>query len=203
MFADHSGMSASGHVLLGSGDVHHVWLQLAQQLSAYRELQQQSRWLRERVALLLGGVQLLHPERLGPAQPLLEHCGHLRLLHQSLTRQPQYLHPRSLQGLTALLDRWVAADADASPSGGLRGHRLSSAPSAPARGPACTGRGISSSPPALGRPNSSSSSRGTHTRPGSARGARTCESLGPRGAPSTRTHLGLCLLRYRAAARAA
>ncbi|CAG02774.1 unnamed protein product, partial [Tetraodon nigroviridis] len=104
VFADQSGMNASGHVMLGTVDVHHQWTKLFQQLSVYRRLQQQSDWLKERIGLLLGGVQVLHLERFGPAQPILEHLGDLSLFHKSLISHPRHLHPRSLRGLAALLD---------------------------------------------------------------------------------------------------
>lgn len=135
MFADQSGMNASGHVMLGTMDVHHqwtkvrqllflrcdadaarclltwplVWLQLFQQLSVYRSLQQQTHWLKERISLLLGGVQVIYLERFGPVQPIIEHCSDLSLFHKTLMTHPLYLHPRSLQGLTVLLDKYVVA----------------------------------------------------------------------------------------------
>lgn len=80
-----------------------------QQLSVYRRLQQQSDWLKERIGLLLGGVQVLHLERFGLAQPILEHLGDLSLFHKSLISHPRHLHPRSLRGLAALLDRYAVA----------------------------------------------------------------------------------------------
>lgn len=133
MFADQSGMNASGHVMLGTMDVHHqwtkvlqllflwcdanaarclltsplVWLQLFQQLSVYRSLQQQTDWLKERISLLLGGVQVIYLERFGPVQPIIEHCSDLSQFHKTLMTHPLYLHPRSLQGLTVLLDKYV------------------------------------------------------------------------------------------------
>lgn len=133
VFADQSGMNALGHVMLGTMDVHHqwtkvlqrlslgwdakaagcfltsplVWLQLFQQLSIYRSLQQQTDWLKERISLLLGGVQVVYLERFGPVQPITEHCSNLSLFHKTLMSHPLYLHPRSLQGLAALLDKYV------------------------------------------------------------------------------------------------
>eukprot|EP00066_Takifugu_rubripes_P014195 XP_011603461.1 PREDICTED: T-cell activation inhibitor, mitochondrial isoform X2 [Takifugu rubripes] len=104
VFADQSGMNASGHVMLGTMDVHHQWTKLFQQLSVYRSLQQQTDWLKERISLLLGGVQVKHLERFGPVQPIIEHCSNLSMFHKTLMTHQLYLHPRSLQGLSVLLD---------------------------------------------------------------------------------------------------
>ncbi|XP_026228846.1 T-cell activation inhibitor, mitochondrial [Anabas testudineus] len=104
MFADQSGMNASGHVMLGTMDVHHQWTKLFEQLPSYRSLQQQTEGLKERISLLLGGTQVIHMERLGPVQPITEHYSTLSTFHKSLMSQHLRLHPRSLQGLTMLLE---------------------------------------------------------------------------------------------------
>ncbi|XP_068425674.1 T-cell activation inhibitor, mitochondrial isoform X2 [Clinocottus analis] len=104
VFADQSGMSACGHVLLGSVDVHHQWTKLLEQLPGYRRLQQQTDWLKERVGLLLGGTRVVHSDRLRPVQSIAEHYGTLSAFHKSLMSGRLRLHPRSLQGLTALLE---------------------------------------------------------------------------------------------------
>ncbi|XP_070822759.1 T-cell activation inhibitor, mitochondrial isoform X2 [Chaetodon trifascialis] len=104
VFADQSGMNASGHVMLGTMDVHHQWTKLFEQLSSYRSLQQQTEWLKERISLLLGGTQVIHVERLGPVQPITEHYSTLSTFHKSLMSRRLHLHPRSLQGLTILLE---------------------------------------------------------------------------------------------------
>ncbi|XP_022062587.1 T-cell activation inhibitor, mitochondrial isoform X1 [Acanthochromis polyacanthus] len=104
VFADQSGMNASGHVMLGTMDVHHQWTKLLEQLPSYRSLHHQTDWLKERISLLLGGTQVVHMERLGPVQPITEHYSSLRSFHQSLMSQRLHLHPRSLQGLTMLLE---------------------------------------------------------------------------------------------------
>lgn len=90
-------------------DLALVWLQLFQQLSLYGSLQQQTHCLKDSVSLLLGGLQVIHLESFGPVQPIFEHCGDLSLFHKTLMSHPLYLHPRSLQGLSALLDRYVGA----------------------------------------------------------------------------------------------
>lgn len=104
VFADQSGMSASGHVMLGTMDVHHQWTKLLEQLPSYRSLQQQTDWLKERISLLLGGTQVVHVERLGPVQSITEHYSTLSTFHKSLMSRRLCLHPRSLQGLTMLLE---------------------------------------------------------------------------------------------------
>ncbi|KAG7235497.1 hypothetical protein INR49_002633 [Caranx melampygus] len=104
VFADQSGMNASGHVMLGTMDVHHQWTKLFQQLPSYRSLQQQTDWLKERISLLLGGTQVVHLERLGPVQPIAEHYSTLSIFHKNLMSGRLRLHPRSLQGLTMLLE---------------------------------------------------------------------------------------------------
>ena len=121
--------------MLGTMDVHHQWtkvmqlqcscchmffvslcvclltcpllvcLQLFQQLSSYRSLHQQTEWLKERISLLLGGALVIHVERLGPVQPITEHYSTLSTFHKNLMSQRLHLHPRSLQGLTMLLEK--------------------------------------------------------------------------------------------------
>ena len=130
MFAEQSGMNASGHVMLGTMDVHNQWTkvmqlqsfcchmlpvcsslspdpclyrQMFQQLPSYRSLQQQTDWLKERISLLLGGAQVVNVERLGPVQPIAEHYSILSTFHKSVMSRHLRLHPRSLQGLTMLL----------------------------------------------------------------------------------------------------
>uniref|UniRef100_A0A3Q3NC88 T cell activation inhibitor, mitochondrial n=1 Tax=Labrus bergylta TaxID=56723 RepID=A0A3Q3NC88_9LABR len=104
MFADQSGMNASGHVMLGTMDVHHQWTKLFEQLPSYRALQQQTDWLKERISLLVGGTQVVHKERLGPVQLIADHYSTLSTFHKSLLTGPLRLHPRSLQGLTMQLE---------------------------------------------------------------------------------------------------
>ncbi|XP_078028138.1 T-cell activation inhibitor, mitochondrial isoform X3 [Epinephelus lanceolatus] len=104
VFADQSGMNASGDITLGTMDVHHQWTKLFDQLPSYCSLQQQTDWLKERISLLLGGTQVVHVERLGPVQPITEHYSTLSTFHKSLMSRRLRLHPRSLQGLTMLLD---------------------------------------------------------------------------------------------------
>ncbi|KAL2083883.1 hypothetical protein ACEWY4_019401 [Coilia grayii] len=104
LFSDQSGMNASGHVMLGTTDVHHHWAKLFERLPSYRSLFQQTEWLKERISLLLGGVQVIHVERLGPVLPLEDHYSALSHFHKRLLPHRLALHPRSLQGLSMTLE---------------------------------------------------------------------------------------------------
>uniref|UniRef100_A0A673HDS9 T-cell activation inhibitor, mitochondrial-like n=1 Tax=Sinocyclocheilus rhinocerous TaxID=307959 RepID=A0A673HDS9_9TELE len=104
VFTDQSGMNASGHVMLGTMDVHHQWTKLFERLPSYRSMFQQSDWLKERISHLLGGIQVIHIERMGPALPLEEHYSTLNTFHKRLLPQRLSLHPRSMQGLTMSLE---------------------------------------------------------------------------------------------------
>ncbi|KAF6738560.1 T-cell activation inhibitor, mitochondrial [Oryzias melastigma] len=104
VFADQSGMNSSGHVLLGTMDVHHQWTKLFMQLPSFRGLQHQTDCLKERISFLLGGAQVVHMERLGPARPIAEHYRVLSTFHKKLLSQRLHLHPRSLHGLTLVLE---------------------------------------------------------------------------------------------------
>ncbi|XP_077454916.1 T-cell activation inhibitor, mitochondrial isoform X3 [Stigmatopora argus] len=105
VFADQSGMNASGDVMLGTTDVHHQWTKLFEQLSSIRVLHQQTQWLKERISLLLGGVEVIHTERLGPAEPITELYSSLCTFHNNLISQRLCLHPRSLEGLSLILEK--------------------------------------------------------------------------------------------------
>ncbi|KAM3873585.1 T-cell activation inhibitor, mitochondrial [Diretmus argenteus] len=104
VFTDQSGMNASGHVMLGTMDVHHQWTKLFEMLPNYRSLQQQTEWLKERISLLLGGAQVIHVDRLGPVQSIAEHYSTLNTFHKRLMSRCLRLHPRSLQGLAMTLE---------------------------------------------------------------------------------------------------
>ncbi|XP_062321080.1 T-cell activation inhibitor, mitochondrial [Osmerus eperlanus] len=104
VFTDQSGMNALGHVMLGSMDVHHQWAKLFERLPSYRSLKQQADWLKERISLLLGGIQVVHVERLGPLLAIEEHYSTLNAFHKRLLPRRLALHPRSLQGLAMTLE---------------------------------------------------------------------------------------------------
>ncbi|XP_054638902.1 T-cell activation inhibitor, mitochondrial isoform X2 [Dunckerocampus dactyliophorus] len=105
IFADQSGMNACGHVMLGTMDVHHQWTKLFEQLPSYCRLQQQTEWLKERISLLLGGTRVVHIERLGPVRPIIELYGTFNTFHNNLISRRLSLHPRSLEGLTMMLEK--------------------------------------------------------------------------------------------------
>ncbi|XP_077577531.1 T-cell activation inhibitor, mitochondrial [Stigmatopora nigra] len=105
VFADQSGMNAFGDVMLGTTDVHHQWTKLFEQLSSIRVLHQQTQWLKERISLLLGGAQVVHTERLGPAEHITELYSSLCTFHKNLISQRLCLHPRSLAGLSLILEK--------------------------------------------------------------------------------------------------
>ena len=80
-------------------------LQLFERLPSYRSLKQQADWLKERISLLLGGIQVVHVERLGPLLAIEEHYSTLNAFHKRLLPRRLALHPRSLQGLVMTLER--------------------------------------------------------------------------------------------------
>lgn len=104
LFTDQSGMNASGHVMLGTMDVHHQWTKLFERLPSYCSLLQQTEWLKERISSLLGGIQVIHMERMEPVLPLEVHYSTLNTFHKRLLPHRPSLHPRSLQGLTMTLE---------------------------------------------------------------------------------------------------
>ncbi|CAN9514199.1 unnamed protein product [Ophioblennius macclurei] len=104
VFSDQSGMNASGHILLGTMDVHHQWSKLFQQLPSFFRLKKEMDGLTERISLLLGGASMLQSESLGPVQPITEYYRTLKMFHSKLLVPSLRLHPRSLQGLSVMLD---------------------------------------------------------------------------------------------------
>uniref|UniRef100_A0A6Q2XHY8 T cell activation inhibitor, mitochondrial n=1 Tax=Esox lucius TaxID=8010 RepID=A0A6Q2XHY8_ESOLU len=101
LFTDQSGMNASGHVMLGTMDVHHQWTKLFERLPSYRSLHQQTETLKERISHVLGGIQVIHVDRLGSIE---EHYSILKSFHQRLLPRRLALHPRSLQGLVMTVE---------------------------------------------------------------------------------------------------
>ncbi|KAJ8004856.1 hypothetical protein DPEC_G00140650 [Dallia pectoralis] len=101
LFSDQSGMNASGHVMLGTMDVHHQWTKLFERLPSYLGLYRQTESLKERVSHQLGGIQVIHTDRLGSIE---EHYGVLKRFHKRLLPRRLTLHPRSLQGLSMSLE---------------------------------------------------------------------------------------------------
>lgn len=74
-------------------------------LPSYRSLHQQTEWLKERISHVLGGIQVIDIERLGPVQPIEEHFSILNTFHKRLLARRLALHPRSLQGLAMTLEK--------------------------------------------------------------------------------------------------
>ncbi|TSK34849.1 T-cell activation inhibitor, mitochondrial [Bagarius yarrelli] len=104
LFTDQSGMNASGHVMLGTMDVPHQWTKLFERLPVYSSLLQQTEWLKDRISFLLGGIQVIHMERVGLLLPLEDYYSTLNTFHKNLLPHRLALHPRSLQGLTMILE---------------------------------------------------------------------------------------------------
>nr|XP_015212555.1 PREDICTED: T-cell activation inhibitor, mitochondrial isoform X5 [Lepisosteus oculatus] len=110
IFTDRSGMSAAGHVMLGTMDVHHQWAKLFERLPGYGGLLLRVQGLRERVGQLLGGMQVIYVERLQPVLTLEEHHSTLSALQKSLHSGRTPFHPHSLQGLRAMLEKLEAEE---------------------------------------------------------------------------------------------
>lgn len=104
IFADRSGMSAVGHVMLGTMDVHHHWTTLFERLPHYLDLQRRLALLEEQISQLLGGIQVVCTEDLQPALTLEEHYSLLDAFRGRLLRHRRPVHPRSLRGLQMVLD---------------------------------------------------------------------------------------------------
>ncbi|XP_075412093.1 T-cell activation inhibitor, mitochondrial [Tenrec ecaudatus] len=104
MFTDCSGMSAGGHVMLGTMDVHHHWTKLFERLPSYFDLQRKLMLLEDQISCLLGGLQVVYIEELQPVLTLEEHYALLDVFHNRLVKNRMPFHPRSLRGLQMILD---------------------------------------------------------------------------------------------------
>lgn len=80
-------------------------VQLFERLPSYSRLLQQTEWLKDRISFLLGGMQVIHMERVGLALPLEDHYSTLNTFHKRLLPHRLALHPRSLQGLAMTLEK--------------------------------------------------------------------------------------------------
>ncbi|ELV10199.1 hypothetical protein TREES_T100007034 [Tupaia chinensis] len=105
IFTDRSGVSAVGHVMLGTVDVHHDWAKLFERLPSYFDLRRKLMLLEDQISYLLGGLQVVYLEELQPVLTLEEYYSLLDVFHQRLLRSRAAFHPRSLQGLQMILDR--------------------------------------------------------------------------------------------------
>ncbi|KAK7806910.1 hypothetical protein U0070_026053 [Myodes glareolus] len=105
VFTDRSGMSALGHVMLGTMDVHHHWTRLFESLPSYFDLQRKMSALEDQISNLLGGIQVVYIEELQPALTLEEYHRLLDVFHSGLLRSGAPAHPQSLSGLEMILSR--------------------------------------------------------------------------------------------------
>ncbi|KAH0510306.1 T-cell activation inhibitor, mitochondrial [Microtus ochrogaster] len=105
VFTDRSGMSALGHVMLGTMDVHHHWTRLFESLPSYFDLQRRMSALEDQISNLLGGIQVVYIEELQPALTLDEYYCLLDVFHNQLLKSRVPAHPQSLSGLEMILSR--------------------------------------------------------------------------------------------------
>ncbi|XP_027728382.1 T-cell activation inhibitor, mitochondrial-like isoform X2 [Vombatus ursinus] len=106
IFTDRSGMSALGHIMLGTMDVHHQWTKLFERLPSYFALQRKLMLLEDRISHLLGGIQVVYVEELQPALTLEEYYSLLDGFYSRLLKSRPPFHPHSLRGLQMVLDRY-------------------------------------------------------------------------------------------------
>ncbi|XP_060240994.1 T-cell activation inhibitor, mitochondrial isoform X2 [Meriones unguiculatus] len=109
VFTDRSGMSALGHVMLGTMDVHHHWTRLFESLPSYFDLQRRMSALEDQISSLLGGIQVVYIEELQPALTLDEYYCLLDIFCTQLLRSRVPPPPHSLRGLQMVLssDRYA------------------------------------------------------------------------------------------------
>ncbi|KAM6160663.1 T-cell activation inhibitor, mitochondrial [Erethizon dorsatum] len=104
IFTDRSGVSAVGHVMLGTMDVHHHWTKLFERLPSYFDLQRKLTLLEDRISGLLGGIQVVYVEELQPALTLEEYYRLLDVFCGRLLKSRASCHPQSLRGLQMILN---------------------------------------------------------------------------------------------------
>ncbi|KAG8442891.1 hypothetical protein GDO86_011630, partial [Hymenochirus boettgeri] len=104
VFTDHTGMSASGHVMLGTMDVHHQWAKLFEELPSYSFLEKKLLNLQERISHLLGGIEIVHVEEQQPLLTMEEYYRTLDLFYNKLLNRRMSIHPRSLRCLQMILE---------------------------------------------------------------------------------------------------
>ncbi|XP_036122726.1 T-cell activation inhibitor, mitochondrial isoform X1 [Molossus molossus] len=109
IFTDRSGISAVGHVMLGTMDVHHHWTKLFERLPSYFDLQRRLMLLEDQIGCLLGGIQVVYIEELQPVLTLEEYYSLLDVFYNRLSKTRIPFHPRSLSGLQMILssDRYA------------------------------------------------------------------------------------------------
>ncbi|XP_067147554.1 T-cell activation inhibitor, mitochondrial isoform X3 [Apteryx mantelli] len=104
IFTDRSGMSAAGHIMLGTMDVHHHWTKIFERLPNYYKLQKRMLFLEDRISQLLGGIQVIYIEELQPLLTLEEYYDTLDCFYSKLLDSRLPFHPRSLRGLQMILE---------------------------------------------------------------------------------------------------
>ncbi|XP_012375578.1 T-cell activation inhibitor, mitochondrial isoform X8 [Dasypus novemcinctus] len=116
IFTDRSGVSAVGHVMLGTMDVHHHWTKeapgteprtfhvLFERLPSYFDLQKKLMLLEDQISYLLGGIQVVYIEELQPVLTLEEYYSLLDVFYNRLLKSRIPFHPRSLRGLQMILN---------------------------------------------------------------------------------------------------
>ncbi|XP_043922582.1 T-cell activation inhibitor, mitochondrial isoform X2 [Protopterus annectens] len=105
IFTDQSGLSASGHVMLGTTDVHHQWAKVFEKLPSYYGLQRQMLSLEDRTSHLLGGMQIVFIEELQPLFSIEEYYSILSTFYNRICNNRLSFHPRSLRGLEMVLEK--------------------------------------------------------------------------------------------------
>uniref|UniRef100_A0A8D0BUU4 T cell activation inhibitor, mitochondrial n=1 Tax=Salvator merianae TaxID=96440 RepID=A0A8D0BUU4_SALMN len=104
IFTDRSGMSATGHVMLGTMDVHHHWTKIFERLPSYSTLQRKVLLLEDNISHLLGGIQVTYVEELQPMLTLEEYYSILDSFYNRVRNSRLPFHPRSLRGLQMILE---------------------------------------------------------------------------------------------------
>ncbi|XP_027990464.1 T-cell activation inhibitor, mitochondrial [Eptesicus fuscus] len=104
IFTDRSGISAVGHVMLGTMDVHHHWTKLFERLPSYFDLQRRLMLLEDQISHLLGDIQVVYIEELQPVLTLDEYYSLLDVFYKRLLKNRVPFHPQSLRGLQMILN---------------------------------------------------------------------------------------------------
>ncbi|XP_053455185.1 T-cell activation inhibitor, mitochondrial isoform X1 [Nycticebus coucang] len=104
LFTDRSGVSAVGHVMLGTMDVHHHWTKLFERLPSYFDLQRKLLLLEDQISYLLGGIQVVYIDELQPVLTLEEYYSLLDVFYNRILKNRIPFHPQSLRGLQMILN---------------------------------------------------------------------------------------------------
>ncbi|KAM6281176.1 T-cell activation inhibitor, mitochondrial isoform 1-T2 [Porphyrio hochstetteri] len=104
VFTDLSGVSAAGHIMLGTMDVQDHWSKIFERLPNYYKLQKRLLFLEDQISQLLGGIQVTSIEELQPLLTLEEYYKTLHFFYNKLRDSRLPFHPRSLRGLKMILE---------------------------------------------------------------------------------------------------